>query len=463
MPNDSDAPKSRKSRWYVPTLPKILLAVLVMQGVLVLSAHFRWFWFNEEKGYTVVITVATTVLLVSLVALFLLGHLFFKFKAHGGLVALILVVPVIVIPCVWLMWECDQARQQRSLVATALGRGFGVDFDKRLPDDLAPSLLPLSVREYLVSLLGEDFFAKPNGLVVIARSINEDDLELVARFDRLEYLLLMGKDGYTDYGEAFVKRETRLERRVSLNTFGGWSKCDDVTDATLSRLSGLTELRELRLVGTSVSDEGLDHLRGLTKLEDLGLYGSRMTDAGVAKLVHHAQLRRLSLPGIKVTYAGLARLKELAQLQELELADTDVSDAGLAQLKAFPQLTRVDLHSTTITDIGMPQLAEMKNLESLSLAYTRITGDGLEHLGGLTKMKSLDLMGTRINDAGLAHLRTLTNLQVLRLGGSRLSDAGLARLKTLTQLRQLILNGTKVTDEGVRDFMTAVPGCKVSF
>jgi hypothetical protein len=46
----TNAAKPVKPRWYSPTPAKFLFAVLVMQGVLFLSAHYRWFWFNERKA-----------------------------------------------------------------------------------------------------------------------------------------------------------------------------------------------------------------------------------------------------------------------------------------------------------------------------------------------------------------------------------------------------------------------------
>lgn len=49
-PAPSSAHTTRYPRWYAPTPAKVLFAVLAMQGVLFLSAHYRWFWFNERKG-----------------------------------------------------------------------------------------------------------------------------------------------------------------------------------------------------------------------------------------------------------------------------------------------------------------------------------------------------------------------------------------------------------------------------
>jgi hypothetical protein len=68
--NPADAPKPTKPRWYAPTPAKFLFAVLVMQSELFLSAHYRWFSFNERKGYAGLITVAATAI-------------FFRHRSHS--------------------------------------------------------------------------------------------------------------------------------------------------------------------------------------------------------------------------------------------------------------------------------------------------------------------------------------------------------------------------------------------
>jgi hypothetical protein len=57
--------------------------------------------------------------------------------------------------------------------------------------------------------------------------------------------------------------------------------CEEVGDAGLVHLKGLTELRELNLRSTKVSDAGLAHLRGLTGLRKLDLRHTKVTTAGV--------------------------------------------------------------------------------------------------------------------------------------------------------------------------------------
>ena len=56
----ADVSKSIKPRWYAPTPAKYLMFVLLVQGFFLASTQYRWFEFNREKGYTVLIAVAAT-------------------------------------------------------------------------------------------------------------------------------------------------------------------------------------------------------------------------------------------------------------------------------------------------------------------------------------------------------------------------------------------------------------------
>ena len=51
-----DAPEKR--RWYCPTPAWLVLGSLAVEGLLWLSERYTWFWFNEKKGWTVLIAVA---------------------------------------------------------------------------------------------------------------------------------------------------------------------------------------------------------------------------------------------------------------------------------------------------------------------------------------------------------------------------------------------------------------------
>ena len=51
--------KRRTLRWFHPTPGRSLIVLLVVEGLLLLSERFRWFPFNDHKGWTVLIAVAS--------------------------------------------------------------------------------------------------------------------------------------------------------------------------------------------------------------------------------------------------------------------------------------------------------------------------------------------------------------------------------------------------------------------
>jgi hypothetical protein len=75
----------------------------------------------------------------------------------------------------------------------------------------------------------------------------------------------------------------------------------DVTDATLTYLNGMTQLRELDLNDTQVSDEGLAIVAELPRLEQLRLARTKITDAGFQKYLSTKEsLVKLDLTGTAV-------------------------------------------------------------------------------------------------------------------------------------------------------------------
>lgn len=230
-----------KSRWYAPTPAKFLFAMLLMQGALFLSAHYRWFWFNERKGYTVLITVAATAICLMILMGAVLVSRFFRAKAQYSLGTLLLMVPVTAIPCAWLAREIEQARQQRDLVGLATVNS-DFDFDIGPKDDS---------KDWLTRTLGEDFFRDVIELAHWCDSATDEDLVNLKRLPHLERLDLV---------------DTRI------------------TDVGLEHLKGLTQLRRLHLHRASVTDAGLQHLKGLTQLQQLSLKRTQVTNDGVERL-----------------------------------------------------------------------------------------------------------------------------------------------------------------------------------
>ena len=69
-----------KRRWYCPTPGWLVLGSLAVTGLLFLSEKWRWFGFNEHKGWTVLIAVAGVGVVLLAMLLWLLVALVFRWR-----------------------------------------------------------------------------------------------------------------------------------------------------------------------------------------------------------------------------------------------------------------------------------------------------------------------------------------------------------------------------------------------
>lgn len=348
MPETSaTASISGKPRWYVPTPGKFLAAVLLMQGVLYLSAHYRWFWFNERKGYTVLITFAASAFLLLLLVGWVGISRFFKTRQQFGLATLLLIVPVMAIPCGWLARELTLAREQRDFAATLDSRSK-VGYNQGSSFDLAPPFLRPMARQKLESILGDDFFRDVTDVTMYGAE--DRDLAFIERFNHLVSLqILAPRDG----------------------------DAPRITDAGLEHLRGLVRLKHLSLQKANITDRGLEHIGGLTQLEGLQIPDSpRVSDVGVGKLHRLTSLRTLDLTNASITDAGLEHIKEFTQLINLWLGGNQLTDDGLVHLKGLTELKSMELRNMPVSDVGLEHLQSLKQLRRLSIKGTLITNPG---------------------------------------------------------------------------------------
>jgi predicted nucleic acid-binding protein len=131
---------------------------------------------------------------------------------------------------------------------------------------------------------------------------------------------------------------------------------DRLTDADLTRLGGLSDLRELYLQSPGITDAGLVHLRALDKLTTLYLGGTSVTDAGLVHISGLPGLRTLNLASTATTDAGLIHLRGLTGLRRLVLWGTRVTDAGLLHLRALTGLRELDLERTQVSIAAIEEL-----------------------------------------------------------------------------------------------------------
>ncbi len=92
---------AEKPRWYRITPDRAVLALLALEAFLLLSAWFRWFPFNQHKGWTVLITVAGVGAALLLMLLWFLAALLFRLRFQFSLLSLLLLAVVVAVPCSW--------------------------------------------------------------------------------------------------------------------------------------------------------------------------------------------------------------------------------------------------------------------------------------------------------------------------------------------------------------------------
>lgn len=172
-----------------------------------------------------------------------------------------------------------------------------------------------------------------------------------------------------------------LFSRIELLNFEMGSFNDDM----LKELFRWPELRRLH-VPNKISDRGVRYISECRLLERLDLRQARenLSDAGLTQLGNLTNLKVLNLIGSYVTDADVAAFSGLTQLRNLELTATDITDNALETLSKLPSLENLRLaHCEKLTDAGVKKLTKLKRLRFLDLAYTNITDAAVESLADI--------------------------------------------------------------------------------
>ncbi len=272
-----------------PTPAWLNFGLLVVEGLLWLSERYRWFWFNEKKGWTVLIAVAVVGGAMLVMLLWFIVALVFRWRFQFSIRSLLVLTVVVALPCSWFALEIREAKRQREVIEKIAKSGGSVRYDWEVDATVDP---PVNTQPslWLSNTLGGDFFKH----VVDATIASDDDLKCLRGFFQLRRLRVPGTRfmGHPMYWNGTpITNAPPFTGPDSLNP--GMERSDEesrsvwrirVTDDGLRYLKGLTRLKSLDLGGSKVTDAGLEHLEGLTQLQELDLTGTKVTDAGVKKL-----------------------------------------------------------------------------------------------------------------------------------------------------------------------------------
>ncbi len=185
------------------------------------------------------------------------------------------------------------------------------------------------------------------------------------------------------------------------------------------------------------------------------LNDAKITDAWMSNLRDVPQLRELYLVSTPVGDAGLAHIASLEHLRLLSLVGTKTTDAGLAYLQGLNKLEELYLNQTQVTDEGLASLANLTALKELGLQGCPVGDTGLERLEGLSDLEGLNLRDTQVTDKGIASLSGLSMLSQLHLDNTDVTEACLADLKKLPQLMEVTTSGTNILPSALREAFPA--------
>jgi hypothetical protein len=264
---------------------------------------------------------------------------------------------VIVVVAIWLSWNVNRAREQHEAVAAVQNHGGWVHYDYEFVNGKLTSGQNPWAPRWLRRLLGDEFFRHVSQVSLVY------DQSTGKRFDNANVL-----------------------------------PCDDV----LARICRLPGLKSLLLKETQATDEGLRHIGKITGLEELYIWDAKsVTDAGVSHLASLKNLKNIHINRSKLTDEGLALLSSLPKIETLSLQENHFTDAGLARLAGRERLKNlyIGLGDGHITDSGIAHLIQFTSLEVLDLQKSQVTARGLEQLRPLSKLKQLWVSETGVTDA----------------------------------------------------------------
>ena len=219
---------------------------------------------------------------------------------------------------------------------------------------------------------------------------------------------------------------------------GGLSSLTTST-VTIAGKSYHTDITGLDLQETALTQQDLQALGELSHLQDLSLRNTEGVD-DLTPLAGLTQLRQLNLMGTDAT--DLTPLKDLTNLTDLKLANPEISD--LTPLKDLTHLKVLYLDDGSLTSskiLDLTPLAGLTDLEQLYIPSTPNYTD-FSSLSGMTKLRVLMMMGTRYSNSNsvdsLAFLTNMTQLETLYLS---VRSVDLAPLAGLVHLKNMELLG----------------------
>ena len=220
----------------------------------------------------------------------------------------------------------------------------------------------------------------------LCRRLDDNSFEFLAGAKRLTILVAAG----TSLSQNGLRAIAQMPNLRALDL----EFCNNVTDSACAVIGTMRQLRGLNLKKTGFEKE-------------------KISNAGLSKLSGLANLEFLNASGNLATNEGLQHLQPLTRLQELDLSHLPINDEGLTHLLPLKNLQRLELiyseglAGPIVTDTGTHSLATLGQLRTLNLVGSRITDDSIVELSRLRKLVRLILINSNLSAQGIGRLRRM--------------------------------------------------------
>ena len=212
-----------------------------------------------------------------------------------------------------------------------------------------------------------------------------------------------------------------------------WSITEFTVPAEATQLDDLAYLPYLKTL--TISDRQLDtlsFLSSMNQLEELKLTGCRLPDAELTQIAALPELRRLTLNN-----CGLSTISNLSGANNLTYIDLGNNTLRhLDPLSGMTYLSEIDLQHNALSSLGA--LSGLTGLQKLNVSYNSITD--LSPLTGCTKLEWLDAGHNSLTN--ISSMEVLTTLNHLNLEYNSLSD--ISPLASCIALTNLDISNNKI-------------------
>ncbi|MBI5759727.1 MAG: protein kinase [Planctomycetales bacterium] len=209
---------------------------------------------------------------------------------------------------------------------------------------------------------------------------------------------------------ADLPRQPFAVRHVDIRNVANFSEAD------AQRLTRLRELTAVYFTQTTLGGGAIRTLAGCRRLQTLLVSDGSTTDATLSEMLQIPQLRSFEYDNVAVTDEFVARLGQLTQLYHFQLGACPLVTAeGLVRLAAAPppKLQYLALGSTKTGVSGLRAVARLPHLQELNIGGPQLDDAWLTELAHCPTLSKVWLTNTRVTQAGTTELqKALTGCQI---------------------------------------------------